>query len=144
LDTTLLNTTLALRSGPIPILLVDDFVPFRTAIRETLEKFADFIVVGEAGDGRAAIDLVHSLAPQVVIMDVKMPLLEGVEATRRIKQILPQVCVIGVSLNDDIFTQDAMKAAGSSAFLSKDCVHQLPRLIIGMIRGTPMTTQEFD
>ncbi|MEP7153324.1 MAG: response regulator transcription factor [Nitrospira sp.] len=118
-----------LRVEPILILLVDDFEPFRTILREVLERFAEFIVVGEAGDGRAAIELALSLEPQVVIMDVSMPHLGGVEATRRIKRILPGVHVIGVSLNDDPYTQDAMKAAGSSAFLSKNCTHQLPRLI---------------
>ena len=70
-----------------------------------------------------------------------MPILGGVEATRRIKRILPDVHVIGVSLNDDGYTQEAMKTAGSSAFLSKDCAHQIPRLI-SQITGTLMTTKE--
>ena len=74
-------------------------------------------------------------------MDVKMPLLGGVESTRRIKRILPGAHVIGVSLNDDSYTQDAMKAAGSSAFLSKNCAHQLPRLI-GQITGTLVASQD--
>ena len=93
-------------------------------------------------DGRAAIELSLSLAPQVVIMDVNMPHVGGVEATICIKRILPGVHVIGLSLNDDVFTQDAMKAAGSSAFLSKNCTHQLPGLI-GMITGTLVASEEF-
>jgi DNA-binding NarL/FixJ family response regulator len=137
-----LDPKIALRAEPIPILLVDNFAPFRTTLREALQKFPEFMVVGEAGDGSAAIELALSLAPQVVIMDVKMPRLGGVEATRRIKRILPEVHVIGVSLNDDPYTQDAMKAAGSSAFLSKNCAHQLPRLI-GMITGTSVANEEF-
>ena len=137
-----MDSTIAQRPNPIPILLVDDFAPFRTILREVLECFAQFIIVGEAGDGRAAIELSLSLAPQVVIMDVNMPHVGGVEATICIKRILPEVHVIGLSLSDDVFTQDAMKAAGSSAFLSKNCTHQLPGLI-GMITGTLVTSEEF-
>jgi DNA-binding NarL/FixJ family response regulator len=130
-----LDRPITLRAEPLPILLVDDSVLFRTILRGALETFARFTIVGEAGDGCAALDLAVSLAPQVVIMDVNMPRMGGIEATRRIKRILPEVHVIGVSLNDDPYTQEAMKAAGSSAFLSKRCAHQLPRLI-GMITGT--------
>ena len=137
-----MDSTIAQRPNPIPILLVDDFAPFRTILREVLECFAQFIIVGEAGDGRAAIELSLSLAPQVVIMDVNMPHVGGVEATICIKRILPGVHVIGLSLSDDVFTQDAMKAAGSSAFLSKNCTHQLPGLI-GMITGTLVASEEF-
>ena len=133
---------ITLSTKPIPILIVDDFPPFRTGLRELLQRFPHFIVVGEAGDGRAAIELTLSLAPQVVIMDVNMPRVGGVEATLCIKQMLPEVHVIGLSLNDDVFTQDAMQAAGSSAFPSKGCTHQLPRLI-GMITGTWVTKEEF-
>lgn len=136
-----MDSTIALNAKPIPILLVDDFAPFRTILREVLERFAQFIVVGEAGDGRAAIEMSLSLAPQVVIMDVNMPRIGGVEATMCIKRILPGVQVIGLSLNDDSFTQDAMKAAGSSAFLSKNCTRQLPCLI-GRITGTVVADEE--
>ena len=129
-----MDSTTALGATPIPILLVDDFAAFRTILREALERHPQFIIAGEAGDGCAAIELALALKPQVVIMDVNMPRIGGMEATRRIKRILPEVHVIGVSLNDDPHTQDAMKAAGSSAFLSKNCALQLPRLI-GMITG---------
>ena len=137
-----MDPTTALRTTPIPILLVDDFAAFRTTLRETLERHPQFIIVGEAGDGRAAFELALALAPQVVIMDVNMPRIGGVEATRRIKRILPEVHVIGVSLNDDPHTRDAMKAAGSTAFLSKDCAHRLPRLI-GMITGKSVADEDF-
>ena len=114
---------------PLHILLVDDFAPFRLSLRRLFQAFPALAVVGEARDGSAAIEMALSLVPQVVIMDIKMPRLGGVEATRRIKRILPETHVIGVSLNDDALTQQAMKAAGSSAFLSKCCVRDLPQLI---------------
>lgn len=116
-------------SVPCPILLVDDFAPFRAAVRQILEGHPGFTVVGEAGDGMAALEMALALAPQVVIMDIQMPRLGGVEATRRLKRMLPDLYIIGVSLNDDVDTQSAMKAAGSSAFMSKSCTHQLPQLI---------------
>jgi DNA-binding NarL/FixJ family response regulator len=124
-----MDTATGKRSVPLPILLVDDYAPFRIAIRQLLERYREFTVVGEACDGSAALELALTLIPQVVIMDVHMPRLGGVEATRRLKRMLPDLYVIGVSSNDDADTQTAMKAAGSSAFLSKNCTHQLPRLI---------------
>ena len=117
------------RLVPVPILLVDDFAPFRLALRQILERYRDFTVVGEASDGNAALELALALGPQVVVMDVHMPLLGGIEATRRLKRVLPDLYVIGISSNEDADTKTAMKVAGSSGFLSKSCSHQLPRLI---------------
>ena len=122
------------RSVPLPILLVDDSALFRTAVRQLLGRYREFTVVGEACDGNAALELALTLVPQVVIMDVQMPRLGGVEATRRLKRMLPDLYVIGVSSNDDADTQTSMKVAGSSAFLSKSYAHQLPRLI-AMLTG---------
>ena len=76
-------------------------------------------VVGEAGDGNSAIEIASDLVPQVIIMDVKMPGMGGVEATRCIKKVLPRTHV-------DTMTQEAMKAAGSSAFTIKDFANTLP------------------
>jgi DNA-binding NarL/FixJ family response regulator len=117
------------RPVPLPILLVDDFAPFRTTLRQILERYRDFTVVGEASDGHGALELALALAPQVVVVDVHMPRLGGIETTRRLKRMLPDLYVIGISSNDDADTQTAMKRAGSSALLSKSCAHQLPRLI---------------
>jgi DNA-binding NarL/FixJ family response regulator len=83
-----------------------------------------------------------SLVPQVIIMDVRMPRLGGVEATRRIKRILPGTHVIGLSSQDDEITQDAMKAAGSSAFIPKHCAHTLPH-VIAKITGRRVADEPF-
>ena len=74
-------------------------------------------VVGEAADGISAIEMALMLFPEVIIMDVRMPRLGGVEATRRIKSALPQTHVIGLSSQDDPLTKEAMKAAGSGAII---------------------------
>jgi DNA-binding NarL/FixJ family response regulator len=76
-------------------------------------------------------------------MDVRMPRLGGVEATRRIKRILPGTHVIGCSSQDDAITQEAMKAAGSSAFVPKHCAHTLPH-VIAKITGQQVTDAFFD
>ena len=117
------------RPIPIPILLVDDSAPFRFTLRQILERYREFTVVGEASDGNAALELALALSPEVVIMNAQLPRLGGIEATRRLKRMLPDLYVIGLSFNKDADTQTAMKKAGSSAFLSKSCTHQLPRLI---------------
>jgi DNA-binding NarL/FixJ family response regulator len=129
-------------ADPCRILIVDDFEPFRSALRQFLDSFVGLRVVGEAGDGNSAIEIASDLAPQVIIMDVKMPRMGGVEATRCIKKVLPGTHVIGVSSQDDTMTQEAMKAAGSSAFTIKDFANTLP-LVIAEITGTQIAHDAF-
>jgi DNA-binding NarL/FixJ family response regulator len=114
---------------PIRILMVDDSRPFRRLLHRLLVSFSGLTVVGEAEDGQSAVNLASRLGPQVITMDLQMPGLDGVEATRRIKQALPEVHVIGLSLQDDIVTREVMEMAGASAYLSKEFAHTLPQLI---------------
>ena len=111
------------------ILVVDDFVPFRESLYGFFRNHTSLTIVGEAPDGEAAIEMAFRLAPQVIIMDVKMPRISGVEATRRIKRFLPGVHVIGVSTQDDTVIKESMKAAGASHFVTKDCAYALPEVI---------------
>jgi two-component system invasion response regulator UvrY len=115
--------------APIRILVVDDSRPFRGLLHRLLNSFSGLIVVGEAEDGQSAIEMASRLGPQVVTMDMQMPRLGGVEATRRIKKALPEVHVIGLSLHDDMMTRAAMEMVGASAFISKEFAHTLPQLI---------------
>jgi DNA-binding NarL/FixJ family response regulator len=119
--------------APLTILLVDDFVPFRAALRNSLEQCAGVTIVGEAGDGYSAMETAFRLVPRIIVMDVKMPRLNGVEVTRRIKRVLPNVHIIGVSSMDDTTTRDAMKAVGCSAFMGKDMAYTLPGIIAEII-----------
>lgn len=125
--------------SPLRIVVVDDFQPFRFAVRQLLGGFHELEVIGEAGDGNSAIEMTLLHRPEVVIMDVRMPRLGGVEATRRIKRVLPGVHVVGVSSHDDILIREAMTAAGCSAFITKECAHTLPE-VIGKITGRPIAT----
>ena len=69
--------------------------------------------------GTPRVEMTLNLVPEVIVMDVKMPRLGGVEATRRIKRVLPEVHVVGISSQDDTLTREAMTTAGCSAFITK-------------------------
>jgi len=114
---------------PLRILVADDFGPFREALCSFLLSYEALTIVGEAADGHEAIELAFRLAPDVIIMDVKMPRKSGIEATEQIKRNLPQVHVIGVSTQNESFLKASMKAAGFSTFVTKDCAHTLPDVI---------------
>ena len=124
-----LRRQMGLRRKDENVLVVDDFAPSRDALRRLFDDSVFVKVIGEAGDGNSAIEMAFRLVPQIILMDVSMPKLGGAEATRRIKEVLPDVHVIGVSSQDDPTTRDAMKAAGCSAFVAKECAHTLPAII---------------
>jgi two-component system, NarL family, invasion response regulator UvrY len=116
-------------SGRVRIVVVDDFEPFRKALFQLFSEFKGIEVVGEAADGNSAIETTLHLLPEVVIMDVKMPRLNGVEATRRIKRAIPDIHVVGISSQDDRATRESMTNAGCAAFVIKECAHTLPEVI---------------
>jgi DNA-binding NarL/FixJ family response regulator len=105
----------------IRILLADDHKIVRTGLRELLEKQPNLEVVGEAEDGRTAVQLSKTLSPDVVIMDISMHDLNGIEATRQITSNSPHVKVLILSLHSSQrFMTDVFKA-GASGYLLKDC-----------------------
>jgi CheY-like chemotaxis protein len=108
------------RSAVIRLLLVDDHAMMRQGLRTTLEQYADILLVGEAKDGHEAIDLVEELHPQVVIMDINMPRLNGIDATACIKSKYPEICIIGISVNAEDDNQEAMKRAGATQLITKE------------------------
>ena len=106
------------------ILLVDDHRIFREGLRAMLEKQPGFEIIGEAESGWTAIKMVQEILPDVVIMDVVMPDLNGIEATRQIIGKNPAVKIIGLSMQSDIRYVTEMLKAGSSGFLLKDCAFE--------------------
>ena len=103
------------------VLLVDDHAMVRQGLRSLLENHRDVEVVAEAGDGLQAIALAETLCPDVVVMDLSLPQLDGVEATRRICLTHPATVVIGLSVHESRHMEQAVKTAGAAAFLTKDC-----------------------
>ena len=101
------------------ILLVDDHKMMRAVLREILENYAGVSVVAEAANGIDAVALAAAIRPDVVVMDVNMPLMNGIEATQRIKEAYDAPVVIGLSINTSTEVRERMKAAGADAFLSK-------------------------
>jgi DNA-binding NarL/FixJ family response regulator len=101
--------------GKIKVLLVEDHVVVREGIRELIEREEDMEVVGETGNGEEAVQMVGELKPDVVLMDIALPGLNGIEATRRIKESYPSVCVLVLTAYDNeefIFAILKAKAAG--------------------------------
>lgn len=118
------------------ILLVDDHKIIRDGLRAILDKHQDMVVVGEAANGHEAIALVEQLSPGVVIIDVTMPELNGIDATRRITSAHPEVKVIGLSMNLDRRYVLAMLAAGAVGYLLKNAAaEELIRAIHAVSAG---------
>jgi len=105
----------------IKIILADDHRITREGIRSLLNEQPDMRVVAETGTGRAAVELAADLAPDVVVMDVTMPELNGVEATRQIKAENPGVKVLVLSMHSERQFVSEMLSAGASGYLLKDC-----------------------
>jgi len=102
------------------VLLVDDHVPIRLALRDTLNGYDDIHIVGEACDGKQAVELVPVYQPHVVLLDFYMPRMNGVEAARIMKEFWQEIAIIGISMAPDSFITDAFLKAGASAVISKD------------------------
>ena len=105
---------------PIRVLLVDDHVMIRQGLRAVLEAYSDIELIGEAGNGEEAIALVDRLEPSVVVMDISMPKMNGIEATGRITTCHPALAVIGLSVNAGGDNQAAMLKAGARQLLTKE------------------------
>jgi len=106
------------------ILLADDHTLLRGLLRSELESQSDVEVVGEAEDGRKTLQLVRELVPDVVLMDITMPNLNGMDATRQIVRELPAVKVIALSMHQNRKFVINMLNAGASGYLLKNCTSQ--------------------
>src|SRR6202047_5228859 len=109
------------RQGPmIRVLLADDHAMVRKGFRLILESQPDMQIVGEAGNGREAVELAEQLHPDVVVMDVAMPELNGIEATRRLVTAAPRTRVLALSMHkDSVYVREILRA-GTRAYLLKD------------------------
>jgi CheY-like chemotaxis protein/two-component sensor histidine kinase len=103
----------------IRLLVVDDHQIMRQGLINLLNDQPDLEVIGEASDGLEAVEKTRSLKPDIVLMDVSMPRMGGIEATRRVKEEAPSVRVVGLTMHDDGGIARAMQEAGAEAFVSK-------------------------
>ena len=108
------------RRKRIRVLVADNHPILREGLTGLLAEEPDIDVVGQAGDGQEALELARRTSPQVVLMDITMPVLNGIDATRQIKAEMPQVRVIGLSMHEDQAMISAMYEAGADAYLVKN------------------------
>src|SRR2546427_24746 len=108
----------------IRVLLADDHAILREGLRKLLEQQNNVKVVAEATDGKSAVELARKHKPQIVIMDIGMPDMNGFVATETIKSEFPAVKIIALSMHSDKQYVAKMIYAGSSAYLRKDCVSE--------------------
>lgn len=127
------------------VLLADDHKILRQGLRTLLEQEKDIQVVGEADNGSSSVELTGELAPDVVIMDVAMPDLNGIDATRRITEADPRTRVLALSMHSDGRYVRGMLQAGARGYILKDCAaeeltHAIRTVMAGQVYVSPGVT----
>ena len=108
----------------VRVLVADDHSMIRQGLCSLLKDYSDIQVVGEAANGEEAVAMTDTLLPDVILMDINMPKLDGVEATRRVKQKHPDVAVIGLSILVAEQVEATMREAGAVAFVNKEAAFE--------------------
>jgi len=122
--------------GKISIILADDHPLFRQSVRNVLEAQSDFQVVAEAGDGEEAVRLTNELQPDVVLMDITMPKMDGLEATRRIKASHPNIAVLVLTIHSDDQHVIGILEAGAAGYLTKSVFgEEVVQSVRGVVAG---------
>ena len=125
------------RSRVIRVLLVDDHTMIREGLRSLLEEYPNLQVVGEAANGEEAVMLVQTLRPSVVVMDINMPGMNGIQATETIKRQNAEIPIIGLSVNGDEH-KNAILRAGARLFVSKEAAGE--RLYMAILEAVSTPT----
>ena len=107
------------------VLLVDDYVPVRITLRRMLTGYLDLQIVGEACDGKQAIEQVAVCQPDIILMDYSMPMMNGIEAARLIKKSWVETVIIGLCTVPDTYITDGFLKAGALAVILKDRIDHL-------------------
>lgn len=121
--------------SPYFLVLADDHVMFRKGVKRIITGVDDFEVIGEANDGRELLDLLKTTSPHLVILDISMPNLRGLEATREIKQVYPHLKILLLTMHKKKeFIQQAMEAGADGYLLKEDADTELLKAV-QTIRG---------
>ena len=136
-----------MKQDRIRILLADDHPLIRTALRNVLERNDDIIIVGEARDGEEAIKFAFELAPQVIIMDINMPKVNGIEATQVIKEKCPSMAILILTVYSDDEHIFAILDCGAAGYLTKsvfgeEIIHAVRAIAAGESVLTPMVLEK--
>jgi DNA-binding NarL/FixJ family response regulator len=111
-------------------MLVDDHAPIRQMVRSILDAYEDYQIIGEAADGKEAVEMAAMYKPDVILMDIRMPRMNGFEATNLIKKSSSDTTIIGLCVIQDAYAMEAFMRAGASAVVSKDRLSALHSTIL--------------
>ncbi len=142
----LIISYLSRASKPCKIILAEDHVRFRQFIKASLEEVEGLMVVGEAGDGVELLELLEDCLPDLIILDITMPGLQGLEAAKKIKTVYPKVKVLVLTMhNNREYLQEAM-AVGAEGFLLKEgadteLIGAIEKILKGEIYITPLMAE---
>jgi DNA-binding NarL/FixJ family response regulator len=126
-------------AGPFRILVAEDAESFLDTIALVLENDKRFEVAGRAQNGRAAVELAERVAPDAVVMDIEMPVLDGVEATKLLKAKAPELPIVAISGNDYEERVLEIRRAGADDYVRKArLADELPRVLAGLLSASKM------
>lgn len=133
--------------SPYTIVLADDHVMFRKGLKKIITGVADFDVIGEANNGMELLDILKKTTPQLIILDISMPKLRGLEAAREIKQTYPHIKILVLTMHKKKeFVHQAMEAGAEGFLLKEDADSELLQAIAALKQGkrfiSPLLTSE--
>jgi DNA-binding NarL/FixJ family response regulator len=127
----------------LKIIIADDHAMIRQGVRSVLESERNWVVCGEADNGRAAVELARSLKPDIAILDITMPDLNGVDAIRLLKANTPRIKVLILTMHDsDALADEVAKAGGDGYLLKSDASEMLPEAIKSLAAGEPFVRSQ--
>ena len=133
----------------VKILIADDHAFFRNSVREFLAIEKDFIIISEANDGNEAVQMAKEMKPDVIIMDVNMPELDGIKATKQIKSEFPDIKIAAYSVDANKVIVTQMLKAGASAYVlkenfTKELVEAIKSILVNKIFLSARISEDFE